>query len=150
MRKEFRSGIVVVLMLLVALALGGCAMFQAAVMPPLESYDFSLESTYNKGDYSMALPECVPQPPSNAIIVEDLPHIWWPISAIHVYYMQPEMPTLSVYFTKDYGVIGIVWHTEVDGLEKDEGFLYIGGRPVLVDLEAFETFFNDIKTGKKD
>jgi len=60
------------------------------------------------------------------------------------------MPTLSIYFTKDYGVIGIVWHIEVGGLEGQEAFMYIGGRPVLVALDAFEAFFSDVRTGKTD
>ena len=97
----------------------------------------------------MKLPECVPIPPPEAITVEDLPYMWWPISAIHIYYLQPKMPTLSIYFTKELGVFGIVWHTlEADELEKHEAFMYVGGRPVLVALEDFDVFFYDIKTGK--
>jgi len=86
MGKEFRS-LVITSMLLFALFFGGCAAMQTTATPPLETYSFELDYTYNEGSYSMLLPECIPMPPEDAVTVEDLPHMWWPISAIHIYYM---------------------------------------------------------------
>jgi len=112
--------------------------------PQLQTYSF----TYNGGEYSALLPKEVPLPPEDAAV--DPMCYFNGICVLHIAYMagnQPEIeyPVASFWFTKELGVVALIWHTlKADGSRKHIGWLYVKGLPVPTHKKAFEAFMNEL------
>lgn len=139
MRKLFSLCVIVALVLMV-----GCAMLDLIGQAQLKTYTFN----YDGQEYSALLPKEVPLPPEKAQFFPD----YYPggIYVMHVQYMGdnqpiPEYPVASFWFTQELGVVAVVWHTLQSGeTPKHIGWLYVKGLPVSTNMEAFETFMNEL------
>jgi len=144
MRKLSLCAIVALCVWLI-LIMSGCAMLQNLIgQPQLQTYSF----TYNGGEYSALLPKEVPLPPEDAAV--DPMCYFNGICVLHIAYMagnQPEIeyPVASFWFTKELGVVALIWHTlKADGSRKHIGWLYVKGLPVPTHKKAFEAFMNEL------
>ena len=143
MRKLLSLCVIVALFLMV-----GCALLKFVGQPQLQTYTFN----YDGGEYSALLPKEVPMPPEDAQLNPYcLP---WGICGMHVQYMAgkepiPRYPVATFWFTKERGIIALVWHTLKDGIKKHNPFLYLKGLPVPTTSEAIEELLTELPSPKQ-
>jgi len=129
----------------------GCATLQNWIgQPQLQTYTFN----YNGKEYSALLPNDVPLPLENAEQIGRCPHHWSGLCVIHVLYAagmqpRPDYPNASFWFTKELGIVALVWHTlNNDGTKKHTPYIYIKGLPVKVSSEEIQAKLDEL-TGKQ-
>ena len=150
MRKLLSLCVIVALCVWLILIMSGCAMLQNLIgQPQLQTYSFN----YNAGTYSALLPKEVPLPPEDAAV--DPMCYFNGICGMHVQYMAgketiPRYPVATFWFTKERGIIALVWHTlKPDGTKKHNPFLYLKGLPVPTTSEAIEELLTELPSPKQ-
>lgn len=146
MRKLLSLCVIMALFLMV-----GCATLQNWIgQPQLQTYTF----IFDGGEYSALLPNDVPLPLENAEQIGRCPHHWSGLCVIHVLYAagvqpRPDYPNASFWFTKELGIVALVWHTlNNDGTKKHTPYIYIKGLPVKVSSEEIQAKLDEL-TGKQ-
>ena len=120
----------------------GCALLQIG-QPQLQTYTF----IYDGGEYSALLPKEVPLPPETAFLQPDWNPLFGFLYVMHVVYVPPEgPPVVSFWFTKELGVVALVFHPT---LTEHIPYLYIEGLPVQVTGPEMDLKFEEWSRGPK-
>jgi len=129
MRKLFSLCVIVALFMMM-----GCALLKYVGQPQLQTYTF----IFDGGEYSALLPKEVPLPPEDATKKPMWYPTWGLLYAIHISYFEPDVdPILSLWFTKEAGVVGLVYHVTVNGKEEHKCYIYLKGLPIKIDGNGF-------------